>query len=64
MGKAAGRQAMCAWFDPRTGVYTDIGQFACQGERAFTAPGDPGPGNDWVLVLRPQGAEPAGGRQD
>ena len=35
------------WFDPRTGVTRDAA-----GPR-FDPPGEPGRGNDWVLVIRP-----------
>ena len=45
--------ARARWFNPATGVYTDIGSgFPNTGTRTFTSPGDNGTGtNDWVLAL-------------
>jgi len=40
-----------AWFDPRTGNTSEIGQFPARGRRSFDPPGEPGEGNDWVLIL-------------
>ncbi len=51
MDRIASGSIKCAWFDPRTGTRADIGVFPNRGTRSFTAPGVPGPGNDWVLVL-------------
>lgn len=51
MGLIAGKKVLAAWFDPRTGVTKSIGTFANTGERLFTPPGTPQPGNDWVLLL-------------
>jgi hypothetical protein len=39
------------WYDPRTGASRPAGEWAGEGRRTFTAPGVPGRGNDWVLVL-------------
>jgi hypothetical protein len=39
-----------AWFDPRTGALTSIGELP-SAPRWFDPPGDPGPENDWVLVI-------------
>jgi hypothetical protein len=44
------------WFNPRTGETTVLGRVAPAGEREFDPPGEPGDGNDWVLLLD---AEPA-----
>lgn len=51
MGRISGRRVTAAWFDPRTGATMPIGTFANTGQRLFTPPGTPGPGNDWVLLL-------------
>jgi hypothetical protein len=51
LDKLKGKEVRAWWFDPRTGKFSDAGQFAKQGERAFTPPGNPGVGNDWVLRL-------------
>ncbi|MFA5366324.1 MAG: glycoside hydrolase family 140 protein [Dehalococcoidia bacterium] len=37
----------CQWFDPATGVYTNIGTFPNTGTKTFTPPA----AGDWVLVL-------------
>lgn len=39
------------WFDPRRGVFSDIGAEAPAGDRRYDPPGEPGAGNDYVLVL-------------
>lgn len=44
-------EVRAAWFDPRTGKANDIGRFAAKGRRSFDPPGEPGEGNDWVLIL-------------
>jgi hypothetical protein len=51
LGTIAGQRVRAWWYDPRTGAATAAGEFANQGERRFTPPGTPAPGNDWVLVL-------------
>ena len=51
MGLISGRKVRAAWFDPRSGAERPIGTFANIGERLFTPPGKPRPGNDWVLLL-------------
>ncbi len=51
MGVMAGERVRAWWFDPRNGSSQEIGVFANEGERQFTPPGQPSPGNDWVLVL-------------
>lgn len=38
------------WFDPRTGQAIPIGSSAAM-DRRFDPPGEPGRGNDWVLVV-------------
>ncbi len=49
--KLATAEVACRWFDPRTGAYEEAGLCSNRGARAFTAPGQPSLGNDWVLVL-------------
>ncbi len=44
------------WFDPRMGVSTEIGSFPARGMHLFDPPGEPGRGNDWVLVVDDEGA--------
>jgi hypothetical protein len=39
------------WFDPRTGTATTAGEVEATGTHEFDPPGEPGRGNDWVLVL-------------
>jgi len=39
------------WYNPRDGTATQIGTLRNEGVRAFSPPGVPAPGNDWVLVL-------------
>ncbi len=38
------------WYNPRNGLYSDIGEYENSGNQWFTAP-DSGKGNDYVLVL-------------
>jgi hypothetical protein len=45
------REAALTWFDPRTGKREPSGRASTNGNQAFDLPGDPGDGNDWVLVL-------------
>jgi hypothetical protein len=40
-----------SWFNPRTGETTDAGANPAGGPVTFDPPGDPAPGNDWVLIL-------------
>ncbi|UIJ45215.1 glycoside hydrolase family 140 protein [Sphingomonas cannabina] len=51
LGVIAGKRVRAAWYSPRTGESQAIGVVANAGERRFTPPGTPRPGNDWVLVL-------------
>ena len=50
MDRISGPQVKASWYDPRTGKWQAIGQFANQGEREFTPPSS-GEDNDWILVL-------------
>ena len=51
MGVISGKRVRAWWYDPRAGSARQIGAFANQGVKTFTPPGEPGAGNDWVLVL-------------
>ena len=51
MGVITGTQVQAWWYSPRDGSAQRIGAFASRGLRTFTPPGQPGDGNDWVLVL-------------
>jgi Protein of unknown function (DUF4038)/Putative collagen-binding domain of a collagenase len=51
MAKIIGTGVNASWFDPRTGAFTSIGQFANTGTQSFDPPGATQNGNDWVLVL-------------
>jgi hypothetical protein len=51
MGVIAGRKVRASWYDPRNGGARAVGTFSNKGTRRFTPPGEPAPGNDWVLVL-------------
>ena len=45
------RQIQASWYSPRDGSSRPIGLFPGTGVQRFVPPGDPRPGNDWVLVL-------------
>ncbi len=49
-GKVSGDRVRAAWFDPRTGRGTVVGEYANRGTRTFTPP-TAGRGSDWVLVI-------------
>jgi len=50
MPAIAGSRVRAWWFNPRDGKAVLVGEFASEGERAFTPP-DAGEALDWVLVL-------------
>jgi hypothetical protein len=50
MDKLTGARVKAWWFNPRTGVATEAGEFPNAGQRAFVPP-DKGELIDWVLVL-------------
>ena len=50
LDKLEGKTARAAWFDPREGTTTELGEFATEGSRQFVPPKS-GRGNDWVLVV-------------
>lgn len=59
LGIISGSRVRASWFDPRTGLFTLIGEFDNFGEKSFNVPGmskelnwlKSGRGCDWVLVL-------------
>lgn len=51
MGAISGAQVRASWYSPRDGSVQPIGLLPNVGVRAFTPPGEPAPGNDWVLIL-------------
>jgi hypothetical protein len=52
LGKLKGKVLQASWYDPKTGKYTDTGIVSNAGEHLFDPPGEPGEGDDWVLVLK------------
>jgi hypothetical protein len=46
-----GRKLIGWWFDPRSGESQRIGELESTAKLTLNAPGEPAPGNDWVLVL-------------
>lgn len=51
LDRIRGATARAFWFDPRTGVTTEIGRFSTSQDQTFDPPGVDGRGNDWVLVV-------------
>jgi hypothetical protein len=58
LGKISGETVKAAWFNPRSGETTALGDVENHGRRAFDPPGEEGPGRDWVLVLEVSAATP------
>lgn len=52
---AAGSHLKASWLNPRTGEINPAGAHPGSGSFTFNPPGDPAPGNDWVLVLEDAG---------
>ena len=50
MHKLSGKRITARWYDPQKGNWSEIGTYANEGKREFTAPSQ-GEKNDWVLVL-------------
>lgn len=48
---ATGARLTATWFDPRTGETSPAGSHPGLGSVTVNPPGEPAPGNDWVLVL-------------
>ena len=51
MGRISGTKVKARWYNPRNGEAVLAGEFENRGIRHFDPPGEPGPGNDWVLIL-------------
>lgn len=51
LGRIAGEKVRAGWFDPRTGEIQTAGERENSGTGLFETPGEPGDGNDWVLIL-------------
>ncbi|HEV2131598.1 MAG TPA: putative collagen-binding domain-containing protein, partial [Longimicrobiaceae bacterium] len=51
LDRLSGTVVRAYWFDPRTGIATEIGTFPRSGTRTFDPPENEERGNDWVLVL-------------
>lgn len=64
LGALTGDTLAVSWFNPRSGETTAAGTLPNTGSHRFNPPGNPGPGQDWVLVLddASRGFKPAGGR--
>ena len=46
-----GNTSTAEWYDPRTGSYSARETYKNNELPVFDPPGQPAPGNDWVLVL-------------
>jgi hypothetical protein len=51
MGKISGKKVNAWWYNPRTGIATNIGKYKNKGEVLFNPPLNKANGNDWVLIL-------------
>ncbi len=51
LGVLPGSEVRASWFNPRTGETTPAGTQPNTGRATFAPPGEPAPGNDWVLIL-------------
>jgi hypothetical protein len=40
-----------SWYNPRNGLYTEIGNYEAKGIKTFNPPDGKSDGNDWVLIL-------------
>ena len=54
LSKLAGTRVSAQWFNPREGTYQPLGTFDKTTAQVFDPPGEPGPDNDWLLVLDAQ----------
>ena len=45
------RRLQASWYEPKDGTTKTIGVFPGRETLTFDPPGDPAPGNDWVLIL-------------
>lgn len=51
MGIISGKKIKASWYKPTDGTTIQIARFINKGIHEFDPPGEPGPGNDWVLVI-------------
>jgi hypothetical protein len=51
LGKMNWNKTKTAWYNPRNGLYTKIGNFKARGIKTFNPPGGKSEGNDWVLIF-------------
>lgn len=52
LGKLAGPDVRCRWYDPTNGAYREIGTLPASGFRAFSPPANNAGGfSDWVLLM-------------
>lgn len=49
--KLTGDNIKASWFNPRNGMYSEIGTYKNTAITTFDPPGEKADGNDWVLVL-------------
>jgi hypothetical protein len=52
MGIISGKTIKASWYKPADGTTRNIGEFDNRDVHEFDPPGEPAPGNDWVLVLK------------
>ena len=45
------RRLQASWYDPKDGTTKTIGVFSGRETLTFDPPGNPAPGNDWILIL-------------
>jgi Protein of unknown function (DUF4038)/Putative collagen-binding domain of a collagenase len=48
------KEIYAMWFNPRTAAFSELGKFVTNALPEFDPPGEPAPGNDWVLILSVQ----------
>jgi hypothetical protein len=53
LGQIGGEHVSASWYSPRDGEKSFVRSLGNTGVATFDPPGDPGPGNDWVLLLEP-----------
>jgi hypothetical protein len=51
LGKLRKGRLTARWYDPRSGRFRDVPGSLAPGRQTFDPPGEPGDGNDYVLVV-------------
>jgi hypothetical protein len=51
LGKMHLNRIKASWYNPRSGLYTEIGNYEANGIKTFNPPDGKSDRNDWVLVL-------------